>query len=800
MHFPFLFLCLSLIAGIWGASAFNLSTPASHIGLAVGLALAWIFYLYKKNRVCFFFILLSTVCIGAGLFSHHNRKYEENPLHRWQQPGYVDFTGTLDRSPSPGLERDFLFITVEKIAFQNREQNIRGRLRVSIPHSAEYAMPRNLFPGDKIKVSAQLQSFQKYRNFQKPFMINYLKNRRIHNLAATKSGLLIHKLKEGKKYSPFRLMAQLRSGLRQKIEQHFPSPDQNSLSPEGAVLEALVLGERGRMNPATTLSLQKTGLYHLFAISGAHIGIICFLLFSLLKWGKVPTRFSYAVLIIFLVFYAFLVEGRASVLRATIMAVLFFLGKLFWKDVHLLNTIAMSAFFLLLTNPFQLFDLGFQLTFIATLSIILFFPKVNRLLPRLPLRLSEIFALSLTAQAGVLPLIAVSFNRIVFSSLILNFMAIPLVGLIMAAGYVFLPLSFVIPALARPLAGGIDFLIQIFMKSTQILNPIDFLSYRIPTPPPWIVLGYFAFLLLLLLPLRIKKMKWLLGFGFGIFFILLILHPFPSVSKDLKITFLDVGQGDSILIEFPGTHKMLIDGGGLPTGTFDIGENVVSRFLWRKGIKKIDYLVLTHSHPDHLNGLVAVARNFRVREFWEGPSPSDNTTYGALKKQLDSVLQKRVSRGFSRRVGEIQIDVLSPEKEAPFAFVLENDLSVVLRITHGLTFFLLTGDIGRDAEKEILDTGGRVRSQVLKSSHHGSDSSSSMIFLESVAPQVVVVSVGKKNPYNLPSQEALERYREVEARIFRTDFHGAVEIISDGREISVRTASGELLPGLRSAD
>jgi len=189
------------------------------------------------------------------------------------------------------------------------------------------------------------------------------------------------------------------------------SPEK-TVSPSGAVLEALLLGERGRMSESITRSLQDSGLYHLFAISGAHIAIISFLIFSFLKVLKMPERTSYIILLFILVFYAMLVEGRPSIIRAAVMTMTFLIGKLIWKDTNLLNTLSLSAFVLLLFNPFHLFSLGFQMTFAATLSIVLFFPLIVRYMPKLPLNISDILVLSFTAQLGILPITALPLPRL----------------------------------------------------------------------------------------------------------------------------------------------------------------------------------------------------------------------------------------------------------------------------------------------------------------------------------------------------------------------------------------------------
>jgi len=755
------------------------------------LACAWLLYPLQKHKLSFLFVLFTTFLFGASLYTFSSRSFEENSLRKLKQTTYADFYGTLYKSPSFGIVKDYLFLKVKKVVYQNKEEKINGNLRITVPRSSEFPAPLSLYARDKVKVSARLLPYKSFQNFKTFSLDAYLKSQKIHNRASAKSPLLVEKIESGKKYSPIRLISVIRQKIQKKIKKHFSSPDTNSLSPQGAVLEALLLGERKRMDFSVTQSLQKAGIYHLFALSGAHIAIISFFLFSLFNLMRIPNRFSYLLVMAFLLFYVFLVEGRPSVLRATIMTLAFLFGKLIWRNVNLINTISISAFILLLFNPFSLFSVGFQLTFAATFSIILFFPKIIKLLPRLPLRISEIMAISLTAQLGVLPFIASSFNRVTFSSLILNFAALPLVALIMSCGYIFIPLSFVSSFLAQLLAKVLNYLIDLLIGCSHIFDSLTFISYRIPTPHLLTITGYFLFLYLLLLPLKIKRQKLILFLFFLVFFAVLISYPFSPKSKNLKLTFIDVGQGESILVEFPGKRKMLIDGGGFPEGTFDIGENVVSPFLWKKGLKKIDYLVLTHAHPDHLNGLKAVSKNFKIGEYWEAYSPTEVEAYTEFKSLLGSFIPiKRLFRGDSYQQKKVIIEVLHPESGKTYVTTVHNDHSLVLRLLYGQTSILLPGDIGTDAENKILENSREIQSQVLKSPHHGSRSSSSKAFLDRVAPEIVVISIGLGNRYGLPDHEVLERYKKMGIKVYRTDHHGAVEVSSDGQRIYVRTASG----------
>jgi competence protein ComEC len=788
MAFPLLFLAITFSAGIWLGSALGLGPGSWAVAAAILLAAGWAFFGLKKMGPAFLLVLAAGGALGAGWLVRSDERYEANGLRRLPAGAAAEFRGTVIRSPGRGLDRDSLTLRVESAEVQGQVLPVRGVARVSIPRSSEFPARLDVSTGDRVSVSAQISPPREFRNFRPPFSRMYLRTLGLHLQASTKSLLLVRLDRPGRPLHPLRLISRLRQSLQKSLERYFPGSEGNApLSPEGAVLEALLLGERGRLDAATTRALQQTGLFHLFAISGAHIGIISFLLFALLRAVRLSVRASYLAVLALLLVYALLVEGRSSVVRAVVMSAAYIVGKILWKDAPILNALGLSALLILILNPFQLFDVGFQLTFAATLGIILFYPRLKRALPRLPLRVADMLGLSLAAQAAVFPLIVRSFNRVIFSGIFLNLLGIPLVGLIMAAGYLFLPLSLAGPFIARPAAAALSFLVKVFMASARLLDGLPFLSYRIPTPSPAVVAAAFAGLLALLLPSRLRVWRRV-GAAVGLAsFLVLMTYPFPAAVRDLTVTFIDVGNGDAVLVEFPGRAKMLVDGGGIPFGSFDVGENVVSPFLWDKGVKRLDLVVLSHPHPDHLFGLASVAANFRVGRFWETAAPPANGTYDRMKGSLRDVPAERVARGQRASFGGVSVEVLSPPAPPPDGAPASNDLSMVIRLSHGQTSLLLPADIGTAAEAELLAAGVEVGARVLKSPHHGSDSSSSAAFLDRVRPDFIVISVGRGNPANLPHPDVLERYRAFGATVLRTDLDGAVEIRTDGRTVRFRT-------------
>jgi competence protein ComEC len=770
-----------------------LAIPA---GPACGLSLVfaaagWFFFAVRADRTAALFLIAAVAASGSARLAVHDRNYRRNAFHSYKADGYVEIAGRLYRSPGREPDRDVLFVDVRSVGSGREVTPVRGHLRLSVPFARGNRPRLEYLVGDGIRASVRLSSAGAFRNFGAFSYERYLQGLNIHRRASTKSALLVAKTGSAPPGSVRAWVSRIRLGIQAELERRFPAPDGKDISSAGAVLEALLLGEDGRLDKPTVENLQKTGLYHLFAISGGHIAIINVLLFSLFRLVRMSRRASSLALAVFLVFYTVLVEGSPSVLRATLMTLAFLAGKLLWKDVHVLNTIAASAFVLLFVNPSSLFDIGFQLTYVATLTIILFTPLLLRRLPRLPFKATELACLSVTAALGAGPLIARSFNRVALSSVILNFPAIPLVGLIMGLGYAFLPLAAGLPAAAAPPAAVLGFLVRIFSKISHSLDPFPFLSFRVATPRAGILIGYFISLGLGLVRPRFRAQRPAVLASFLLFAALLVIPPFRRSSPDLKVTLIDVGQGESILVEFPGRRTMLIDGGGLPASPFDVGERVVSPVLWRKGLTRIDYLVLTHPHPDHLDGLVAVARNFRIGELWEGLPAGDSGSYADLSRALPrSVRRRRIGRGMHFEEGPVAIAVLHPPLEGgsdpPPA---GNEASLVMKLTLGRTSFLLMGDAGAATEQALLEEDVDLGSTVLKAGHHGSAASTSLGFLSAVRPRLVLVSVGEGNTYGFPGREVLARCRNADAEVLRTDIDGAIEIRADGRTLRVRTAA-----------
>jgi competence protein ComEC len=416
---------------------------------------------------------------------------------------------------------------------------------------------------------------------------------------------------------------------------------------------------------------------------------------------------------------------------------------------------------------------------------------------RTGLWLWDLFFISLVVQLGMLPLMAQYFDRISLVAPAANVPAVLLTTLIVPFGFLALTASLAWQALGRVLGRVLAALIALLVRSVDWFALPHWASYRVPMPPLMLLIAFFlaAALLSAAILCARRRAAWACCGGVLILAVLLAADPFPPRLHRgiLETTVLDVGQGDSIFVAFPDGRTMLVDGGGLPGNLYihgarpgiDIGETVVSPFLWARGLKRLDVVALTHPDQDHLDGLLAVLRNFSVGQLWVGRDVS----VPAFRALMDEARARRVPvvhllRGDAFDWDGARVRVLWPPNDDPVR-ISNNDDCLVLRIRDQSQAVLLTGDIESPVERALLGDGDPLSAQFLKVAHHGSKTSSTAPFLAAVHPLFAAISVGATNSYGHPNPEALARISAEGARVFRTDRDGAVTSLTDGRTLHV---------------
>lgn len=415
----------------------------------------------------------------------------------------------------------------------------------------------------------------------------------------------------------------------------------------------------------------------------------------------------------------------------------------------------------------------------------------------LTFRVWELFLISLSVQLCMAPLMAHFFHRVSLSGPLANMPAAVLSGLIVPFGFITLGLDAVWHWLAGAVAHVTGWLVQALLVIVQSVSAWPRGAYRIPGPPLWVLGTFYTLLALAALAAVSRRRRWVivLAIPLGTLVLVSATHPFaPRLTAGaLEVTVLDVGQGDSIFVAFPDGRTLLTDGGGsygatrvggMRTG-LDIGESVVSPYLWQRGIKRLDAIALSHAHTDHLDGLNAVLDNFRVQELWIGravDSPAFRALVEHAKARGVRVIDR--TRGDSFSWGGVTGLVLWPEDPTAAAEASNND-SLVLRLEHGRQAFLLPGDIEKPVEADLVMRGDPLAAGVLKVPHHGSRTSATEAFLNAVQPRAAVVSVGETNSFGHPHRATLDRLSAAGVRVLRTDRDGTVTFLCDGSAVRV---------------
>ncbi len=612
-----------------------------------------------------------------------------------------------------------------------------------------------------------------------------------------------------------------------------------SLPPEQAALfNAMVLGDQNAASDAMRDNFSASGTTHLLVVSGSHIALLASLVFGVviavsyiipyrlaLRFSLIMDRNKAAALaaIPSAAAYALLAGMHVSTVRSILMITVFLLSVILDRERDSLNVLAGAAMLVLLIDPSSLFSISFQLSYCAVLFMALAFVRIKDyarergggIYSGIGSRLFLAFATTLAVTAGTAPLIAKDFNSFSWVSIPANIALIPLSGFILAPlGLLSALLYAVHPSAVLPLRGLISFSYGAFYKAIESFAAAPHANLHPPAPSLPLLLAIYAVLFLFLIRKKqpagpdtgmtgisrgaknvMRRRKTAFAAGAAAFLALGLSPASPAHEKKMEVTFLDVGHGDSCLLSLPDGKNILVDGGGKDFGGstgLDPGRAAVAPYLWNRGIRRLDAVLLTHPHPDHMNGLVYIFKNFDVGELWESGLASRSDAYRELQTiAIEKGIRRIIFRGRgSFNIDNVQFQVLN-DAACPIAdsgkpvYWLENDRSVVLRVIYGKISFLLGADIQDEAEEALLDTRPPLplKSTVLKVPHHGGRTAMSPRFAAAVRPGYAVISEGNIKAYPAPSPEAVADLRAVGAKVFCTRWNGGAIFCTDGKTL-----------------
>jgi competence protein ComEC len=577
---------------------------------------------------------------------------------------------------------------------------------------------------------------------------------------------------------------------------------QNTMKePYSSLLGSIVFGSQASpLSDELQDNYRTVGVIHLLVVSGTQVSIILASVLALCGYFGLSGTTRLITVTLANMIFAVMVGAGPSIVRAAVMCEAALIANAFERENDFYNSLFISAFILLVLNPLNLFDIGFQLSFMATWALFYIAPAIEeKIVKYVPACLSGTVAVSIAPTIATTPIIFYNFGQISFVSIISNFLIVPWVEITVILGFVSTLMGLVFLPIAYVLNNTLTLILAILNGAIYLFSGFPF-ACRYFAPPGLLVISIYYIILVGGIETMKGRLKVRLGKAAIFLFLLLCIALLSGVTShaagDLVVTFIDVGQGDSILIESPSGHKALIDGGGRQESSSSIsikkedpvGKSIIVPLLRKKGINKLDLLILTHPHDDHVAGLPYVLEKIKVDMVLDSGQPHTSRGYYRFLKLIE---QKKIPYKLAR-VGQI-IDLGAGVKgyllhpSQPLISGTASDLnnnSIVMKLDYGKTSFLFMGDTAFEGEDRILSKGYSLISDVLKVGHHGSMTSTSVKLLESVMPKYAVISVGAKNKFGHPSPETLRRLENFGVKVLRTDLNGAIIFKSDGRNLT----------------
>ena len=695
------------------------------------IALVFIILLIKKDKkiiILLLFVILSFIYVDIL----------ENEYNRIENKQIEEKAVII----SDIQEKEYKYIYEAKFLKNNK------KVLISIKKSQQID---KINYGDLIYLEGKLEIPKIATNYKGFDYRQYLKTQKIQGIViADNVKILKAKYKNN-------LIYQMQKKIKAIIKEKLPSET-------GDLLLAILLGDKKDLSEQIQINFKNSNLSHMLAVSGAHVSYIIIGLTYITQNSIMGKRKARVFCIFFLIIFMAITNFTPSVTRACIMAILTLVSEILYKKADIYTNISISALIILLYNPYSLLDLGFKLSFGGTIGIVIFmrFIKKKQEEPKLLNYIKQMALVSICANIIIIPIIMNNFNTVSLTFLVSNILASPILAIIVIVGFSIIIISIISHSLSNILVFWLNPILNLLIKISSFCSKLPFAKILVVTPYIFNIIFYYTIILYLVnyneLKQFIKKETVIL------LSIILILSNFIFyiLPQDLKIYFIDVGQGDSTLIVTPSKKTILIDGGG--SESFDVGEKVLLPYLLDRRIRKIDYIMISHFDTDHCKGIFTVIENLKVKNIIISKQAKKSENY---KKFKEIVANKKINIILVKAGDKIKIDkyiyfkILFPTEKLIMQNPLNNN-SIVSQLNYKSFKMLFTGDIEEIAEKEILNLQkDKLKSTILKVAHHGSNTSSTQEFINSVKPELALIGVGKNNTFGHPSECVVEKLRDL---------------------------------------
>jgi competence protein ComEC len=779
MKRPLTLLAIALVTGILTAHISN--SPLFTIGLIIFLILITVFLsLSLRNRLVMLSIILAFYFIGAFeyfyIINSNESKYSKYMGEQVRVKGFVN------SEPDIRDEKVIYIIKTKEIKCRNNVDKVSGKLLLTTLRGDNKYLYEY---GEEIEVAGEINIPKGRRN---PGGFDYKRYLMQSGISATifarKENISIGSIKS---INPIiNYGNKIRNNIINIIYKSLPKD-------QAGLLSGMLIGYRKGLSKEIQEAFSDAGLMHTMAVSGAHVSFLIIPLLFIFRKLRAKKVISNVFIICILLMFLSITGFQPSVVRAVIMASLVLLGQIFWRESDVYTSISLAAIVLLICNPFNLFNVGFQLSFAATISIVMLHKSIKNIFTwkHMPSLIKDILSITISAQIGVLPITAFYFNKISLISIISNVLVTPLLQVVSILGYIMVITGQLSIGLSK-LVGYLNCpLLTLILLVTKICSSFKFACIKVITPKVIFIITYYfiVWLILKYKSLKDMKIKRVTCFAVAVALIFMTFFLYIPLRRELEVIFLDVGSGDSAFVNVGGHTTMLIDGGGYRHAdeNKNIGDDIIIPFLLSYGVKKIDLVIATHGHDDHVQGLIPVLKDFLVGALvipqTSAPDEFNDLIDICIDRDIDVI---RCIRGDLIGIDKkTWCTVLNPSNTLNDMKGSLNNTSLVIKLSHLDMDFLFTGDIEKEAEVDILESGMDLECEVLKVSHHGSSTSTASSFLESVKPKAAVISVGSNN-FGHPSQDVIERLNNRIVKVFRTDMDGAIIAKSNGKKIKLK--------------